>query len=212
MMKLVLDGCNIFYKDKKILSNVCMNVDTGIHLLIGPNGAGKSTLLNAIAGISNYRIEGNAFFNNLDLSNTDLETRVKNGVVLIPQHLPKNTYVTLREFINVLSLKGYNCETSFLDNFYDRILYKDFSGGESKIVDFHIALSLKPKLLLIDEIDSGLDQNNIKKVAQLLVHHINKHKGIALLVTHRQEILKYIPNIKSIFSIKNHTVIKNSDF
>jgi len=212
MMKLVLDGCNIFYKDKKILSNVCMNVDTGIHLLIGPNGAGKSTLLNAIAGISNYRIEGNAFFNNLDLSNTDLETRVKNGIVLIPQHLPKNTYVTLREFINVLSLKEYNCETSFLDNFYDRILYKDFSGGESKIVDFHIALSLKPKLLLIDEIDSGLDQNNIKKVAQLLVHHINKHKGIALLVTHRQEILKYIPNIKSIFSIKNHTVIKNSDF
>ena len=202
---LVLESCNVFYKDKLILSNVNLKLGSGLNLLFGPNGSGKSTLMNAIAGIPNYRIEGKAFFEELDLTKSNLEDKVKKGLILIPQHLPKNTYTKLRDFLSALASKGYKIENSYLKKFYDRILYKDFSGGEAKIIDFYIAISLKPKLLLVDEIDSGLDLNNIRAVAKMLTDFIYRG-GTVLLVTHHKTILNYLPNPAKSFLIKNGTI------
>ena len=206
MIILSLKSANVYYRDRKILTDISLDLEAGkLYILKGGNGAGKTTLLNAIAGLENYSIEGNLYFEGDDKTKLPLEERVKRGIILVPQHLPKDTEVKLSDFISALKKKYNILNKEFFERFSNRILFKDFSGGESKLIDFYLALSLKPKLLLIDELDSGLDENNTKLVAKELNAFLERG-GTILLVTHHKKILEHLPEPFKVYRLEKGTL------
>ena len=73
-----------------------------------------------------------------------------------------------------------------------RELNVDFSGGELKISELMQLIALDPKVLILDEIDSGLDIQKIKRVANLIRKYFIKKSKALLLITHTGQIMKYI--------------------
>ena len=79
------------------------------------------------------------------------------------------------------------------EDFISRPLNEGFSGGEKKRSEILQMIALKPKLVILDEIDSGLDVDSLKTVATSIYHYneVNPQSSV-LLITHYARILKYL--------------------
>ena len=177
--------------------------------LMGPNGSGKSSLLNAVAGHPSYTInEGTIIFGQKDITSWTPDKRAREGMFLSiqnPHALPGisvntllresfralNPGVSMRECERRLSiaLKLLHLEDAFLA----RSVNEGFSGGEKKRCEVLQLLVLQPKVILLDEIDSGLDVDALKDIGKALSDYMQRHPETALLlVTHYQNILEYL--------------------
>ncbi len=195
--------------DKKILKGVNLTIEGGqVHVVMGPNGAGKSTLASAIMGSPNFDVtSGKMFLNKEDLLAMSVDQRAKAGVFLAMQYPVEVPGVTNFNFIKtaVSTLKEQKLSVvDFMKEFDKsleqlqmnkdmpyRYLNHGFSGGEKKRNEILQMLMLKPKLAVLDEIDSGLDIDALKIVGKALNKQKNKKTGI-LIITHYQRILEYI--------------------
>jgi Fe-S cluster assembly ATP-binding protein len=101
--------------------------------------------------------------------------------------------------------KALGVELDLPESFKEKRLFREFSGGEAKFVDFLIALSLKPKVMLIDELDSQLDSEKIEVACKLLANYFKERGGIFILSTHVGKVLDLLP-IKEVFKIKDGRV------
>jgi Fe-S cluster assembly ATP-binding protein len=181
----------------KILKNISFNVEEkSIHVLIGSNGSGKSTLAYALMGISRFKItSGKIFF--LDKSITKLPTnkRAKMGLTLAWQEPSYFEGVTCENFLKVgnknitrfeikkiLSLVGLNPK-----KFLDREIIRSLSGGERKRIELASVVAMKPKLMILDEVDSGLDIIIYREFHNILENIKNETGASILLITHREE-------------------------
>ncbi len=210
--------------NKEIVKGVSIEVYPGeIHALMGPNGSGKSTLAAALAGHPSLVTTGDIFLQGEPIKDLPAHERARKGLFLGFQYPVGIPGVTVNRFLKAsmeaiqnrtISLKEYKKSLSqaFLDlnipdEFASRYINDGFSGGEKKRMEILQMLLLKPKIALLDEIDSGLDIDALKLVAK----GINKAKdqGMAvLLVTHYQRILDYVtPNYVHVF--KNGTIVKS---
>ncbi len=197
-----------------------------IHALMGPNASGKSTLAQVIAGNPLYTIKhGNTYFLEKKINHWTPEARAKAGIFLAWQYPQSIPGLTVRNFLrtiynnllasqkkNILSLIEFNKllvkeadRLDFPDKLFDRSVNDGFSGGEKKKLEILQMLLLKPKLAIIDEIDSGLDIDAIKTIAKVIRQQ--KNMGI-LVITHYQRILKYLKPDKVYVSIKGKIVKK----
>jgi len=198
----------------KILNGINLNIKKGeLHAVMGPNGSGKSTLCHVLMGNTEYKAEGTAMLNEVNLLDKQQFERSKAGLFQsfqYPQGLPG---VSLYEFVKT-SNKDLSDEfiNSIADKFnvrkfLERDVNVDLSGGEKKRAElFQLALK-KPKLALLDEIDSGLDIDAIKTVASLINENRDDETAY-LLVTHYSRILKYLKVDKVHIVIKG-TVVKS---
>ncbi len=180
-----------------------------VHVLMGPNGSGKSSLLNAIMGHPNYKIVGGEIV--LDEENiTTLATEKKAhaGIFLSLQHLPEIAGVTLTNFLfrahksikpedEIAPLDFYKLmegkakEFGIDPTFLRKQLNTGLSGGEKKQSEVLQLLALEPKFALLDEIDSGVDIDALKRVFTVI--NALRAKGIGfLLVTHYSKLLEHI--------------------
>jgi Fe-S cluster assembly ATP-binding protein len=83
--------------------------------------------------------------------------------------------------------------------FLERYVNSGFSGGEKKKSEILQLFFLKPKLVIIDEIDSGLDVDALKDVAEA-INKLKTEDMSILMITHYQRILKYIhPNFVHVY-------------
>ena len=189
---------------KPIVHNVSLTIGKGeLHVLLGPNAAGKSTLLHAIAGTPFYHvISGNIFFEGEDITHISPFKRAVKGIFLAHQNPPEIRGVTLRVFLRHL-IKKYGFKANvrkLLDNYgfteehLSREVNVGFSGGERKRLELLQAEIINPKLLLLDEPDSGIDVDSLKLIAEKINNFIQRGKSI-LLVTHRRHILEYLKDI-----------------
>ncbi len=197
-MKLKITDLNVWIDDKHILKNINIEFKKGIYVIKGPNGSGKSTLLKTIAGYP-FKVKGKIYYNEKDITNLPLFERVKMGIVLSHQIPPRDIEIKVKDLIWFLEKKGLLKRKIDMKRYLDRIMYIEFSGGEAKLVDFLISYSLDPKVFLIDEIDSGLDERNIEFVGNLL-REMNDR--IIILTTHTGKILEYLKP-KAIVYIEN---------
>jgi len=195
-MKKILEIKNlkVKVKQKTIISGVSLSLEKGgVQAILGPNAAGKSSLVKTIIGLTDYKIyQGKISFGEKKLNNLTLDKRAKLGIVMIFQSPPEIKGVKLEMFLNVIRA-GKEIK---IDSAEKKLLKRDlnigFSGGEKKLSELLQARALQPKLLLIDEIDSGLDLVNLKKISKMIKKEfINKGTAI-LLITHRGEIMKYL--------------------
>lgn len=174
-----------------------------LHVLLGPNAAGKSTLLNAIAGVPFYKIiSGKILFENEDITYAPSFERAIKGIFLAHQNPPEIRGVTLRLFLQHLSRKyGFKGDIyqllkdyGFTKEHLSREINVGFSGGERKRLELLQAEIINPKVLLLDEPDSGIDVDSLKLIANKINKFIYHGKSI-LLVTHRRHILEYLNKV-----------------
>ena len=198
--KLIIDGLNLEVpKGKKVA-------------IMGPNGSGKSTLSNIISGKFGYNIEkGNIVFEGKNILDVDSDNRAAMGIFMAfqyPVEIPGIANSSfLRTAINSLRKKNQKDPINtrkFLEelndiafklgldkSFLSRDLNSGFSGGEKKKNEILQLLLLKPKLCILDEIDSGLDIDSLKVISKG-ISEFSSNDNSMLIITHYQRLLDYV--------------------
>ncbi|NLE04371.1 MAG: Fe-S cluster assembly ATPase SufC [Crenarchaeota archaeon] len=201
---LEVKGLSVEVEDKLILKDVSLNLKDGVsHVLFGPNGSGKTTLISSLMGLPGYKIiSGKILFNGQDITNMDVDERAKLGLVVSFQNPPEIAGIKLRDLLKLCIGKDTNqdftveeqnkIEAFRLTNFLDRDINLGFSGGERKRSEILQLIFLKPKLLLLDEPDSGVDVESLKLIASEIQHYVETTGSSALIITHKGDILEYI--------------------
>lgn len=208
---LTVSNLQVSIDDKPILKGLNLDVQPGtIHALMGQNGSGKSTLASTLVGHPYYCItQGTISFKGHVLNDLSPDKRAKLGIFLAFQNPVEIPGVTLGTFLKEalqaitgeqLSLALFNeklypaMQELGLDSSYaHRSLNSSFSGGEKKRLELLQLYLLKPDLVILDEIDSGLDIDALKLVAKgiMSVYEHNPSMSI-VLITHYQRILDYV--------------------
>ena len=207
---LRIDNLTVSINGKEILKDFSLEIKSGeIHAIMGPNGVGKSTLTKVIMGDANYKIEkGIITYNGKVLNDVPVNERAKMGIFLGMQMPLSIEGVTNADFLRsaLRAKEGDNFKLlSFIreldeltkklhmdSNMIHRGINDGFSGGERKKNEILQMNILKPDMVLLDEIDSGLDVDSLKLVGEAVMDYYEKRKPAILLVTHYQRLLDYI--------------------
>lgn len=192
--------------EKEILKGLNLEIKPGeIHVIMGPNGAGKSTTANVIFNSPEYtKTEGTIEFEGENINNISTDKIAKKGIFMSfqsPEEIPgistmnflkyaknkvENKPVKIFEFKE--QVKKYMEELNMNPKLIDRDLNVGFSGGEKKKNEILQMLILNPKLVILDETDSGLDVDAIKTVSKGIKMFKNE-KNAVLIITHNTKIL-----------------------
>ena len=207
---LNIDNLTVKVAGKTILKDFSLEIKSGeIHAIMGPNGTGKSTLTKVIMGDPNYEIvKGTISYNGKVINDMPVNERAKIGIFLGMQMPMAIEGVTNADFLRS-ALRAKECNKFKLLPFIREVdeltkkLHMDpdmihrgindgFSGGERKKNEILQMNILKPDVVLLDEIDSGLDVDSLKLVGQAIMDYYKDRKPAILLVTHYQRLLDYI--------------------
>ena len=228
-MKLLIKDLSVEVDKKIILDKFNLSVKPGeIHAIMGPNGVGKSTLSRTIMGDNKYNIlKGDIVFDGESIVKKTVDERSRLGIFLAmqsPQEIEgvsnqdflrtaiahkDNKKISLFEFIN-------SCEKAVSDldmnkELIHRSLNVGFSGGEKKKNEVLQIKLLKPSLIILDELDSGLDVDSLKIVCKNIKDYLKENKDTSvIIITHYSMILNYLkPNYVHIISDKR--IVKTGD-
>ena len=208
---LSINNISVAVLDKPVLYDISLSISSGaIHAIMGPNGSGKSTLAYALAGHPDYMITaGTVLHCDEDLIALPVHERARKGIFLSFQHPMEIPGVSVASFLKeaYMAVTGKHvavaefqamllerCKQLSIDPvFITRAVNVGFSGGEKKRLELLQLLILQPKIAILDEIDSGLDVDSLKIVAQGIELARKENPGMSiLLITHYQRILNYI--------------------
>jgi Fe-S cluster assembly ATP-binding protein len=204
MDALEVKGLSVKVEGKLILKNITFSLKQGVsHILFGPNGSGKTTLISTLMGLPGYEVtEGKIFFMGQDITNMGVDERAKLGIVVSFQNPPEITGVKLVDLLKLCLGKSTSDEFSpeeqrqieafRLTNFLNREINVGFSGGERKRSEILQLIFLKPKLLLLDEPDSGVDVESLKLIADEIQRYAESSGASALIITHKGDILEHV--------------------
>ena len=225
---LRIDNLTVNINGKEILKDFSLEIKSGeIHTIMGPNGVGKSTLTKVIMGDPNYKIEkGTITYNGKVLNDVPVNERAKMGIFLGMQMPLSIEGVTNADFLRsaLRAKEGDNFKLlSFIreldeltkklhmdSNMIHRGINDGFSGGERKKNEILQMNILKPDMVLLDEIDSGLDVDSLKLVGEAVMEYYEKRKPAILLVTHYQRLLDYI-KADFIHIMQGGKIVKSGD-
>lgn len=209
--QLVLSDFRVSIAGKKILKGVSLDLAKGsVHAIMGPNGSGKSTLAMSIIGHPAYMIEAGSklFLNGSDISELTPEAKAREGLFVSFQSPIEITGVSFLAFVRTayrqlypeskLKLSEFKLLTlnalkdvGLHESFMQRSLNEGFSGGERKRAEIAQLILLKPKVVILDEIDSGLDVDSLKIVSRSISRLVKKGMTV-LVITHYQRILHHL--------------------
>jgi len=217
---LEIKELHVSIEGKQILKGVNLKVSQGeIHAVMGPNGSGKSTLANTLMGHPKYKVDsGDILIDGESIVGATPDVRAKKGLFLAFQYPLEISGVPLAQFLRSAyrSVRGEEKpqgkgvggemitalafkkkleeklkEVDMNPAFAKRYLNEGFSGGEKKRAEILQMAILQPKIAIMDETDSGLDIDAVRKVAEVLSSMAGPEMGV-LLITHYQRILEYI--------------------
>ena len=210
-MKLDIINLSVMVDNKLVLKDFNLSLDNGkIYVLMGPNGTGKSTLSRVIMGDSNYKVmSGDILFNGNSILDKSVDERSRMGIFLAMQYPMEIEGVSNQDFLRtamsskegkqvglydfIMKCEKASEELKMDNNLIHRPLNVGFSGGEKKKNEVLQMKLLKPSLIILDELDSGLDVDSLKLVSSNIKDYIKENKDATLLIiTHHQKVLEYI--------------------
>ncbi len=182
-------------ENKTVLKNINLDFEDGkTYVVLGKNGSGKTSLLMTLMGISKYKVtDGRIILNNEDITNFDVYKRSKAGISLSYQKPPAIEGIRLFDLIKVneMELHKYMNILKIDPDFLTREVNKGLSGGEVKRTELLQVISMKPKIALLDEPDSGVDIDSIKYILAG-INELRKISSTLIIVTHNIEMAKKI--------------------
>ncbi|MBQ6840691.1 MAG: Fe-S cluster assembly ATPase SufC [Bacilli bacterium] len=216
-------------ENKTLLENFDLQINDGeVHVIMGRNGIGKSTLCKLIMRDKNYEVKGGSItYNNKNLLELETYEIAREKIMLISQNPISIEGVTnaevlrtaLREIKNEnINIFEFNkkmeeaCKALDLDpKFIHKEVNVGASGGERKKIELLHAAVLEPQFLILDEIDSGLDVDALKVVANFINDYHKKTDCSILIITHHPNIIEYIkPNYVHV--LENGKIVKSGDY
>lgn len=206
---LKINDLHVEVDDKEILKGLDLEINKGeIHVLMGPNGAGKSTLSYTLMGHPRYKLtKGQIIFEDEIINDLKADERAKKGIFLSFQHPEEVQGITVENFLKAAKslktgqivkiiefkkeLKEKMNRLEMSEEYAKRYLNYGFSGGEKKKNEILQMAILNPKLIILDETDSGLDVDAIRIVSKGVNEFKHKDASI-LIITHHIKILDYL--------------------
>ena len=181
--------------DVQVLKDVSFDIEEGkFYTLLGPSGCGKTTILNIIAGLSDAT-SGDVYFDGKRINDVPANKRQVNTVFqdyALFQHL--NVYDNIAFGLKIKKVPADKIKEKVtealrmvrLDGYEDRAI-SEMSGGQRQRVAIARAIVLDPKVLLLDEPLSALDQK-LRAEMQYELRSLQKKLGITFIfITHDQE-------------------------
>ena len=195
MALLEANEISVSFGEHRAVDNVSVAVDTGqIAALIGPNGAGKTTLFNAVCGVQPM-VTGTVMLDGADISDAKPQQRARLGLNRTFQRL--EVFGSMTAFDNVrtaaeISARGRRAALRDAKVLTDEIVEllglasvadkraDALPTGQARLVELGRALATKPRVLLLDEPASGLDEHETARVAEVLLDL--RDRGMAILL------------------------------
>lgn len=224
---LKVENLSASIEGRRLLDNVSLTINPGeVHVLMGPNGAGKSTLANVIMGDPRYQLEsGKIFFDGEDITQVKTDVRARKGIFLSFQAPEEIAGVSVENFLRAAKaartgetirlvpfrkeLQAKMAELEIAPEYASRYLNVGFSGGEKKKSEILQMEILKPRLVILDETDSGLDIDAVKTISESLGRYKNSENGI-LIITHITRILQSLP-VDYVHILSQGHIVKTAD-
>lgn len=225
---LKINNLTVEVDNKVILNdfNLSMNINE-VHAIMGPNGIGKSTICKTIMGDSNYIVtNGSIVYNSKDLLKMNVTERAREGIFLLSQNPIEIPGVSNAEMLRMtlneisgtnISIFEFNQKMEkickMLDipkSFIHRGINEGMSGGERKKNELLHMWMLEPKLIILDELDSGLDVDSIKIVCQNINEYRKEHECLILLITHHAELVKLL-NASDVHIMTDGKIVKSGN-
>ena len=225
MSTLNIKDISVQTKDDIVVNKVSFVLKSGeIHVLMGPNGSGKSTIVNALFGNPEYKIiKGTITLEGKDILAMSTEKKAREGLFLSMQYSPEISGVTLTSFLHKAYVSLKNSNISVIDfysllekkakeldidtGFLSREVNVGLSGGEKKLTEVLQLAILEPKFAFLDEIDSGVDVDSLRKVFNA-ISILQKNGTGFFLITHYNAILDHItPDYVHV--MKNGSVVQS---
>lgn len=211
---LVLKNAIAGIPKKEILHGVSLKIYPGeVHAIMGPNGSGKTTLAMSMMGHPGYEIVHNNKsvwqIDGVDMIELSPEARAKEGLFVSFQSPVEITGVSFLAFLrtaykalhpeNKMPLSQFKIRVkdalkavALDETFMSRSVNEGFSGGERKRAEIAQLIILEPKIAVLDEIDSGLDVDSLRIVAEAVKNIVKEKKMGILIITHYQRILHFL--------------------
>jgi Fe-S cluster assembly ATP-binding protein len=182
-----------------ILNGLSMEFWAGyVQAVVGPNGAGKSTLASLIMGLPDYRQHtGDILFEGQSIKNLNVDQRARLGITLAWQEPARFEGLKVSQFILAAAKNKDKKEVDrVLDmvglepaRYRSREVDKTLSGGERKRIELASILAMKPRLVMLDEPDSGVDIEAIDRIFEA-IDRLKKDGTTVLLITHSPKVLE----------------------
>lgn len=210
---LKIENLHTNINENEILKGLNLEINPGeVHALMGVNGAGKSTLVKTISGHYDCDVtQGSIEYHNKDLLDMDVAQRANEGIFLSfqsPIEVPgvNNSYFLRtainekrkyqgKEELDTMEFLKLTKEKTAQFGIDRKLLQRDlndgFSGGEKKRNELIQLLMLQPDLIMLDEIDSGLDVDAIKTMANVINSMLDGEKSV-LMITHYDRLLELV--------------------
>ncbi|MBU1039204.1 Fe-S cluster assembly ATPase SufC [Patescibacteria group bacterium] len=211
MSLLRISRLSLTVETKPILKDFNLTINKGqVQALVGPNGSGKSSLAALLMGQPAYQLTyGQLFFNGKNLLNLKPAERSKAGLFVAWQNPIRVSGLNVEEFlIKLFRMHSSASQRSWpiikvrqqiikqarrfkAVDLLARDLNDGLSGGEQKRLEALQMAVIKPKLAILDEIDSGLDMASLGAVSRL-IRELNKQGTAFLIISHHWRLLKEV--------------------
>ena|GEM_PF-3327722 len=203
-MSLDVQFSSVRVANTTILKNVHLSV-SGKVALLAPNGSGKSTLLKAIAGVPGVEADGNVTLDGTDLTHLTLEQRFRAGIAILFQHRI-DLDMKVSTLFKSMGLTSQPLLQFFTPQHAQHVWnsnIKRLSGGEWRIVDLALTTAHKPRCYLLDEVEAGVDIENLEKIAQFF----RTTDACAVIVTHLPTVIDLFQPTH-VYTIKDQTLLR----
>lgn len=184
--------------DKQILNGLTAEFWEGhVHAIIGPNGAGKSTLANAIMGLPGYTdVRGDILLDGVSLRGVPVDERARRGITLAWQEPARFEGLRVDRFIaagarsKTAAAAATALERVGLDppRYMRRAVDRTLSGGERKRIELASIIAMEPRIVLMDEPDSGIDVDALQRIFAVLAE-LKAAGSTVILITHSMAVL-----------------------
>ncbi len=211
---LKIKNLNQFYGESHTLWDVDLDVLSGTcTCLMGRNGVGKTTLLKSIMGLLPVS-SGSIFFDGNELIGKPAELRARKGIGYVPQGREIFTQLSVEENLRVALLARDDGLREIPEYIFEifpvlkQMLNRrggDLSGGQQQQLAIGRALSLSPKLLILDEPTEGIQPNIVHEIGDIILR-LNQEKGLTILLVEQK--LPFARRVAQSFCIldKGHDV------